>query len=163
MRRIVATVIAAACLFPVALQAEVISFDILERTAAFSGRSFGEVGSYERITARATIALDPADDRNAVITDLALAPVECRTLPSIGTTARSKGIRLAASRTSQSGACSRGTRPARDPSSRRSTLAMSRIDIVSPDTAMKRSPFASGAFIARRCRSATSRTSTTPK
>ena len=74
MRRIVATVIAAACLFPMTLRAEVISFDILERAPAFSGRSFGDVGPYERITARATIALDPADDRNAIITDLALAP-----------------------------------------------------------------------------------------
>jgi alpha/beta hydrolase family protein len=74
MRRIVATVIAAACLFPMTLRAEVISFDILERAPAFSGRSFGDVGPYQRITARATIALDPADDRNAVITDLALAP-----------------------------------------------------------------------------------------
>ena len=74
MRRIVTTVIAATCLFPVTLRAEVINFDILERTPAFAGRSFGNVGPYERITARATIALDPADDRNAVITDLALAP-----------------------------------------------------------------------------------------
>ena len=41
---------------------------------AFAGRSFGDVGPYERITARATIALDPSDDRNAVITDLAQAP-----------------------------------------------------------------------------------------
>ena len=73
MRRIVATVIAA-CLFPMALRGEVIGFDILERTPAFSGRSFGDVGPYERITARATIALDPADDRNAIIADLALAP-----------------------------------------------------------------------------------------
>jgi Alpha/beta hydrolase domain len=74
MRRIVRAVIAAACLVPVTAWAEVIRFDILERQPAFSGRSFGEVGPYERITARATIALDPTDDRNAVITDLALAP-----------------------------------------------------------------------------------------
>jgi hypothetical protein len=74
MRRIVAAVVATACLVPVTLRAEVVRFDILERVAAFEGRSFGDVGSYQRITARATIALDPADDRNAVITDLALAP-----------------------------------------------------------------------------------------
>jgi hypothetical protein len=58
----------------VTLRAEVISFDILERAPAFAGRSFGDVGAYERITAHATIALDPVDDRNAVITDLNLAP-----------------------------------------------------------------------------------------
>src|SRR5215510_5564304 len=74
MRRIVAMVIVAACVFPTALSAQVARFEILERSPAFAGRSFGDVGPYERITARATIALDPADDRNAVITDLALAP-----------------------------------------------------------------------------------------
>ncbi|MBR0798521.1 hypothetical protein JQ615_24335 [Bradyrhizobium jicamae] len=74
MRRILAGVIAAACLSPSALRAEVIGFDITERVPAFAGRSFGDVGPYERITARATIALDPSDDRNAVITDLTQAP-----------------------------------------------------------------------------------------
>jgi Alpha/beta hydrolase domain len=74
MRGIVAIVIMATCVVPTALSAQVARFDILERSAAFAGRSFGDVGPYERITARATIALDPADDRNAVITDLALAP-----------------------------------------------------------------------------------------
>lgn len=74
MRGFAAAAITAACLFPVSLQAEVIRFDITERVPAFAGRSFGEVGTYERITGRATIALDPADERNAVIVDLALAP-----------------------------------------------------------------------------------------
>jgi hypothetical protein len=74
MRKIITAAIAAACCLPLTLRAEVVRFDILERQPAFAGRSFGEVGPYERITARATIALDPADDRNAVITDLALAP-----------------------------------------------------------------------------------------
>lgn len=74
MRKMFAGAIAAACLLPATLQAEVISFDISERVPAFAGRSFGEVGAYERITAKATIALDPADDRNAVIADLAAAP-----------------------------------------------------------------------------------------
>jgi hypothetical protein len=74
MRRIVAAVIAALCCVPLTLRAEVVRLDVVERAPAFAGRSFGEVGPYERITARATIALDPADDRNAVITDLTLAP-----------------------------------------------------------------------------------------
>jgi hypothetical protein len=73
MRKIVTTVIAA-CLLPVPLRAEVVRFDIVERVPAFAGQSFANIGSYERITARATIALDPADDRNAIIADLALAP-----------------------------------------------------------------------------------------
>jgi hypothetical protein len=74
MRKVVLLMLAAAFVFPVAVRAEVVRFEILERTPAFAGRSFGDVGSYERITARAAIALDPADDRNTVITDLSLAP-----------------------------------------------------------------------------------------
>jgi hypothetical protein len=74
MRRIITGVIAITCLWPVASPAEVVRFDIVERVPAFAGRSFGAVGAYERITARATIALNPSDDRNAVITDLAQAP-----------------------------------------------------------------------------------------
>jgi hypothetical protein len=73
-RQTVMTAIAVVCTFPIAVQAEVVRFDILERVPAFAGRDFGAVGSYEWITARATIALDPQDDRNAVITDLAQAP-----------------------------------------------------------------------------------------
>jgi alpha/beta hydrolase family protein len=41
---------------------------------AFEGRTFGAAGAYERLTARATIAVDPADPRNAVIADIGLAP-----------------------------------------------------------------------------------------
>ena len=74
MRKILAGAIAAVCLSPIGLRAEVVRFDIVERGPAFAGRSFGDVGPYERITARATIALNPSDDRNAVITDLAQAP-----------------------------------------------------------------------------------------
>ena len=38
------------------------------------GREFGAAGRYERISGRATVSVDPADPRNAVIADLALAP-----------------------------------------------------------------------------------------
>lgn len=54
--------------------AQVTKFDVVEDVPAFGGRSFGDVGTYRRITGRATIALDPADPRNAVIADIALAP-----------------------------------------------------------------------------------------
>jgi hypothetical protein len=58
-----------------AAQAEVTRFNVLERTAfALQGRSFGAAGQVEKITASATIALDPANPRNAVITDLDSAP-----------------------------------------------------------------------------------------
>jgi hypothetical protein len=74
MRKLMIGAIAAACLVPTTTQAEIVRFDITERVPAFAGRSFAEVGPYERITAKATIALNPTDDRNAVITDLAQAP-----------------------------------------------------------------------------------------
>ena len=41
---------------------------------AFAGQAFGDTGRYERLTARATISLDPADGRNAIIADLSAAP-----------------------------------------------------------------------------------------
>jgi hypothetical protein len=75
--RIRAAVLALAGLFATAAPgiAEVVR---LEMTAppqpAFGGREFGTTGRYERLTARATLALDPALPQNAVIADLALAP-----------------------------------------------------------------------------------------
>lgn len=54
--------------------AQVTRFEVTEDVPAFAGRSFGEAGIYRRITGRATIALDPIDSRNAVITDLTAAP-----------------------------------------------------------------------------------------
>lgn len=54
--------------------AEVIRFDVLQSGPAFEGRSFGNVGPYVKVTARATIAVDPNDPRNAVIADIDQAP-----------------------------------------------------------------------------------------
>lgn len=58
--------------------AEVTRFEVAEDVPAFAGRGFGEVGAYRRITARATVALDPTDPRNAVIADIGLAPRDAR-------------------------------------------------------------------------------------
>ena len=58
----------------VAGYAEVIRFDVLRSVPAFEGRSFGNTGTYVKITARATIAVDPVDPRNAVIADIDRAP-----------------------------------------------------------------------------------------
>ena len=44
----------------------------------FEGRSFGDVGQYEKLRGTAYAELDPADPRNAVITDIELAPVNER-------------------------------------------------------------------------------------
>ncbi|KMO12765.1 hypothetical protein SQ03_23645, partial [Methylobacterium platani JCM 14648] len=55
--------------------AEVTRFEtVAAETPALQGRSFGERGRAEKITGRATIALDPADPHNAVIADIALSP-----------------------------------------------------------------------------------------
>src|SRR4051812_6451920 len=59
---------------PLAAHAEVVRFEVLQTTPAFEGRAFGGTGAYVKITARATIAVDPSDPRNAVIVDLDLAP-----------------------------------------------------------------------------------------
>ncbi|MGY4377041.1 hypothetical protein ACVWZ3_004680 [Bradyrhizobium sp. i1.3.6] len=52
MRRIITGLVAITCLWPTASLAEIVRFDILAREPAFAGRSFGDVGTYERITAR---------------------------------------------------------------------------------------------------------------
>jgi len=55
--------------------AKVVGFEIIKiESPAFGGRSFGGVGSYDRILARATIAVDPVDRHNATIIDIGLAP-----------------------------------------------------------------------------------------
>jgi hypothetical protein len=48
------------------------------RSPAYGGESFGRAGTYERITGRVFGELDPGDRRNAVITDLDLAPRDAR-------------------------------------------------------------------------------------
>ncbi|NML42231.1 hypothetical protein HHL11_00625 [Ramlibacter sp. G-1-2-2] len=71
MKRTLLASLLLACSFA---QAEVVRFEVLQSQPAFEGRSFGDVGPYVRITGRATIAVDPADPRNAVIADIAQAP-----------------------------------------------------------------------------------------
>ena len=54
--------------------AEVTRLDITTREPALGGRAFATAGTYEKLTGRATLALDPTDPHNAVIRDLDLAP-----------------------------------------------------------------------------------------
>ena len=55
--------------------AKVQKFEITRvESPAFEGRTFGAVGTYDRITARATIAVFPDDPHNTVIVDLDGAP-----------------------------------------------------------------------------------------
>ena len=70
--------------------AELVNFEIIKTESPyFDGRSFGDVGQYEMITARATIAVDPGHRLNAGIVDINLASKtvtvawkQRRTLPS---------------------------------------------------------------------------------
>jgi hypothetical protein len=55
--------------------AKVVKFEIVRtESPAFEGRSFGAVGTYDRIIARATIAVAPDDPHNSVIVDIDRAP-----------------------------------------------------------------------------------------
>src|SRR5450631_3190345 len=57
------------------LAAKVVKFEILRtESPAFEGRTFGAVGTYDRIIARATVAVSPDDPHNAIIADLDRAP-----------------------------------------------------------------------------------------
>jgi hypothetical protein len=57
------------------LAARVVKFEILRiESPAFEGRSFGTVGTYDRIIARATIAVAPADSHNSILVDIDRAP-----------------------------------------------------------------------------------------
>lgn len=59
---------------------EVIKFDVLERSIAFEGRVFPNVGTYTLIKAKAIVALDPKDNRNSVIADINFAPQNAKGL-----------------------------------------------------------------------------------
>jgi Alpha/beta hydrolase domain len=55
--------------------AKVVKFEIVRvESPAFEGRSFGSVGTYDRIIARATIAVAPQDPHNTIVVDLDRAP-----------------------------------------------------------------------------------------
>jgi hypothetical protein len=75
--RIHAAALAMAGLFGLAMPAaaKVLHFALAgPPQPVFAGQEIGAAGRYERLTARATIALDPSDARNAIVADLALAP-----------------------------------------------------------------------------------------
>src|SRR5262245_59562709 len=79
-RRIDAAVAAAGALLvgAAASEARVTSIMINTRTPAFDGRTFGDVGAYEQLRGTVSGELDPHGRRNAVITDIDLAPRNAR-------------------------------------------------------------------------------------
>jgi hypothetical protein len=67
--------IAATLVFASPCVAKIVKFEILKiESPAFEGRTFGTVGTYDRILARATIAVTPEDINDKIIVDLDRAP-----------------------------------------------------------------------------------------
>jgi hypothetical protein len=67
--------IAATLAFASPCAAKIVKFEIVKvESPAFEGRTFGVVGTYDRILARATIAVTPDDPNNKIIVDLDRAP-----------------------------------------------------------------------------------------
>ena len=60
--------------FSVPAAAEVVGFEIRERSDLLGGKSFGLAGAYEQIIGVVHFAFDPENDANRIITDIALAP-----------------------------------------------------------------------------------------
>jgi hypothetical protein len=75
MRWILAVLLFAGLLGTTPVTARVIKFEVLRvDSPAFAGRSFGSAGTYDRIIARATIAVDADDAHNAIIADIFRSP-----------------------------------------------------------------------------------------
>ncbi len=60
---------------PAPSSARVVKFEVVSvESPAFEGRTFGTVGTYDRIIARATVAVAPTDRHNSLIADIDRAP-----------------------------------------------------------------------------------------
>jgi hypothetical protein len=70
----VASALIAVCVAAFGASARVTTLTITSTQPAFSGASFGSVGTYEVITGTFTDEVDPNDPHNSVITDIALGP-----------------------------------------------------------------------------------------
>ena len=72
MKRLYASCLVLFCAAPA--HAELIDLKILQREPYADGKSFGDVGPYEKIVGVARFAVDPNHPKNRVIVDLDLAP-----------------------------------------------------------------------------------------
>ncbi len=61
-------------ILPCIVQARITHITITSRAPVFANQSFGTTGQYEKIKGIATGEIDPSDPRNALITDIQLAP-----------------------------------------------------------------------------------------
>ena len=74
LRVSIASALAAGMMIAASADARTTSIQITSQGIAFGGYSFPGIGQYEKITGIATGEVDPKNPRNAVITDIALAP-----------------------------------------------------------------------------------------
>lgn len=74
MRHVALAAFLGLLLLPVGAGAEVSRVEITARRDVAGGRSFGSTGPYEQIVGKLYFAIDPANTRNRVITDLDKAP-----------------------------------------------------------------------------------------
>jgi hypothetical protein len=70
----------AAALFVTSVDARITKLTITSRAPAFNNQTFGAVGQFEKIKGIASGEIDPKDRRNALITDIQLAPKNSRGL-----------------------------------------------------------------------------------
>ena len=71
----IALALAAGTVFTAAsAEARIIKIEITSTVSAFGGTTFGSVGAYEKLRGKAYGEVDPTDPRNALITDIELAP-----------------------------------------------------------------------------------------
>jgi Alpha/beta hydrolase domain len=61
-------------LTPAPSHAELTRVEITKRVDILNGKSFGDVGSYEKLHGKAYFAVDPTNPRNQIIADIDLAP-----------------------------------------------------------------------------------------
>lgn len=75
LRKLVVALLAGTAALTSPVAAKVTKFEVVRtESPAFEGRSFGNVGTYDRIIGRATIAVVPGDAYNGVIADIDRAP-----------------------------------------------------------------------------------------
>ncbi len=81
-RFIAAAAVAAVLVVPAGqASAKVLKLEVIKtESPAFEGRAFGSVGTYDRILARATIAVAPDDPHNSIIADVDKAPRDAQGL-----------------------------------------------------------------------------------
>jgi hypothetical protein len=79
-------ILAVVCASPSRIQAHITRVEITRtESPTFEGGSFGSVGKYEKLVGRAYGEVDPSDPRNALITDIKLAPRNAKGLVEYST------------------------------------------------------------------------------